>query len=363
MKRFLLALAIASPLFLAAQPTLFFQIANGQTVGSQYEFDILGSCSQPGSYHTRGLIYISYNSLAFGPNIVTNARFSYTKGPLLNQVVALPPPNNVDKYSILGPVDNASNIIAITWVSNLNIGPSPTFLTEVPTTPALLLHCVIQFVNTLQAPQVAFVSNLMAGQQFYSTGPNAESPYQDGFILPATLTHFSARALHDNAAELRWTSSQEYGLDQYVVEKSADGLSFQDAGAVKATGAGEYRYADYSPMAALNYFRLRIVDLDGAYTYSNVVQLGFGQQDTRWTLFPQPAAESVWLQHPSAEARLLRYHITDVAGRTISTGEWAETPAGAYHLSLQGLSAGHYTLRCMDAQGKSVVFPLLRVAR
>ncbi len=98
--------------------------------------------------------------------------------------------------------------------------------------------------------------------------------------VPIELSSFDVKQ-KDDEAQLKWTTLSEMNFDYFTVEMSLNGKDFESVTDVK--GAGESRERqDYSFTMPLNeklkkfpflYFRLKQTDLDGAFTYSDVVTL------------------------------------------------------------------------------------------
>lgn len=95
--------------------------------------------------------------------------------------------------------------------------------------------------------------------------------------LPVTLMHFSAKALQDGYSSLAWKVADEINLSHYSIEHSADGHEFSEI-AIKNPDIGEtklrfYNHIHDKALLGDNYYRLRIVDLDGSYTYSETIHV------------------------------------------------------------------------------------------
>ena len=91
-------------------------------------------------------------------------------------------------------------------------------------------------------------------------------------LLPIELISFDARP-SGNEIVLSWTvADPEAAL--YVVERSADGVSFESLGEVYAGGTS-HRFTDDRPMQGTNYYRLLMIDADGHSAYSHIVRVNF----------------------------------------------------------------------------------------
>ena len=117
--------------------------------------------------------------------------------------------------------------------------------------------------------------------------------------LPVTLIRFTAQP-ENNSASLGWETTREINLSHFVIERSTDALSFNQIGTVNGanTGAGTtaYHFTDPQPYKGINYYRLRIVDLDGSQRYSAVQSVRFSGRLTGISFSPNPVSSAILVQ-------------------------------------------------------------------
>jgi hypothetical protein len=94
------------------------------------------------------------------------------------------------------------------------------------------------------------------------------------FTLPVTLISFNAY-LQGNEVSVKWKVTAEEHIARYEVERSADGIRYNQIGQQNASGnissVSDYLFNDLYPVTGNNYYRLKIVEQDGRYKYSQVV--------------------------------------------------------------------------------------------
>ena len=94
------------------------------------------------------------------------------------------------------------------------------------------------------------------------------------FTLPVKLISFTGR-LNGTKVDLNWVTASEYNTKHFEVERSSDGQSFEKMTTVGARGnsssATSYDLADTQPLKPITYYRLKIIDFDGKFEYSNIV--------------------------------------------------------------------------------------------
>jgi surface protein len=127
--------------------------------------------------------------------------------------------------------------------------------------------------------------------------------------LPVELLHFSATPTADNKVLLEWETASEIDNDYFGIEKADDALNFIPLG--KISGAGystqlqQYQFLDEAPNEGWNYYRLKQMDLDGTFDYSQVVAvyLETGKEDLY--IYPNPVVESIHFSKPVSGSILL----------------------------------------------------------
>ncbi|MGI4866411.1 MAG: hypothetical protein ACRYFZ_20970 [Janthinobacterium lividum] len=177
--------------------------------------------------------------------------------------------------------------------------------------------------------------------EFYLTG--ASSP------LPVQLTAFTATAAPSQAAvALAWTTASELNSAAFEVERSLDGRTFTRLGTVAAAGssssARSYGLLDAQlPGAALLYYRLKQVDLDGTFRYSPVRAVTLSGAAAGLSLYPNPApgggAATLTGAQPGAVVTVL-----DALGRPVATVP-ADATGTATLVLPAGLATGVYVVR------------------
>lgn len=114
----------------------------------------------------------------------------------------------------------------------------------------------------------------------------------DIVILPVDLTSFSAR-IKTNSVNIDWTTATESNSDYFNVERSFDGSEFEVLGQKKAQGNSmenvNYSFLDESPINGINYYRLRQVDIDGSFRFSEIIPIEYSTGNNQFDIYPVPA--------------------------------------------------------------------------
>ena len=92
--------------------------------------------------------------------------------------------------------------------------------------------------------------------------------------LPVRLISFSGR-LNGTRVDLNWVTANELNTQKFEVERGSDGRNFTKIAAIAARGttssATSYDLVDPLPVKGVNYYRLKIIDFDGKFEYSQIV--------------------------------------------------------------------------------------------
>ena len=144
-------------------------------------------------------------------------------------------------------------------------------------------------------------------------------------VLPVTLLSFTGKN-EGTTNLLQWRTATEQNNRGFELQRSANGQEFSTIGFAptkanggNSTGQLSYQYTDKKPLSAGGYYRLKQVDFDGKFSYSNIVFIK-GEPATELTLFalfPNPTHQllNVVLQSPNAQR--VQLIITDLAGKIV----------------------------------------------
>ena len=132
------------------------------------------------------------------------------------------------------------------------------------------------------------------------------------------LLHFSGELMGPQLVKLSWTTSREQNTAYFIVEKSPDDLVFSPMDTVAASGNGRYMVTyvayDSNPSVPVSYYRLRMVDILGNFTYSPLVVI-HNTDSKAPLLFPNPASAVVHVLQGADPVETIQ--IYDLTGRRL----------------------------------------------
>ena len=110
--------------------------------------------------------------------------------------------------------------------------------------------------------------------------------------LPITLLYFKVDGIEDNRIFLSWATSMERDFDYFQLERAGADLKFSTISRIENQGGLEvnttYHAVDQSPIYGKNYYRLKSVDIDGKYEFSNVIVTEWNGIRAGIGIYPNP---------------------------------------------------------------------------
>ncbi len=177
--------------------------------------------------------------------------------------------------------------------------------------------------------------------------------------LPLDLITFKGSWQNSSTeALLKWQTQNESNTAYFVVERSTDGINYTQAGTVNAAGNStnilSYNLTDKEADelgSLIVYYRLRMVDADGASRYSNVVVLTLSAYTGNVTVAPNPATNQAKISIVAPADGTVQYQLMDNAGRILirQSMQVRKGSGNTAMLNLTGLSNGVYYLNVIGA--------------
>jgi hypothetical protein len=180
--------------------------------------------------------------------------------------------------------------------------------------------------------EVSFNSDLYSG--FFVT---------NGQSFPLKLLSFTAEKI-ERTTSLEWLTAEEVNTSHFELHRSANARDWQ-ALPVKlaAMGGGGHRYTTYDnePTAGLNYYRLKMIDLDGSFTFSKIVTTEHGNA-FKAQAFPNPATTWMKLELTGAGVISGKAELVNTGGTVVWKGRIVD---GKATLEVSNIPRGLYLLR------------------
>ncbi len=176
----------------------------------------------------------------------------------------------------------------------------------------------------------------------------------DGFfldVLPVEWISFEA-IKRESTVLLLWSTATETNNDRFEVERSADALNFTKINEIPGAGTTDlqqnYEDVDSNPLSGHNYYRIKQVDFDGNFSYTDIRSVLFEDANAGFNakIYPNPSKERVLHLEVSGvspnktgtidiyntNGQLLMTQEITAAGQVKLDWRW---PAGTYWMQIQ----------------------------
>ncbi len=163
--------------------------------------------------------------------------------------------------------------------------------------------------------------------------------------FPVEMGEFMALP-NTGVVELSWTTFSELNNDRFDIQRSADGNVFYAIGTVAGngttTGPQSYAFLDQTAGSGVSYYRLKQIDIDGQFAYSNVVEVEMEALPVSWSVYPNPAQSEVRVDL-RGEQEITAVRLLNQLGQEVEA-EWSDArvmtfgdklPTGLYFFQLQ----------------------------
>ena len=166
--------------------------------------------------------------------------------------------------------------------------------------------------------------------------------------LPLKLRSFNAGLKPNRTVGITWTTVFEEDVRSFVVERSADGVHFEEIFQMLPMNEGfsieTYNVVDRQPLTGLNFYRLKMIDKDGSLSYSQVVLVRISAAAAP-LMFPNPARSTVHITAGTDPIKAIA--IYDMSGRIM---KWIKVGGvNSLDVPLHTLANGLYFVKIITA--------------
>jgi len=166
--------------------------------------------------------------------------------------------------------------------------------------------------------------------------------------LPVKFLTFDAVA-QDQTVLLNWITTEEINSDFFIIEKSYDGVQFEEIGKARSKNnyheTNDYSFTDYNPTGEMVYYRIKEVDKNNQYTYSTIEIVNMKNHD--FHIYPNPAENTIVIQ---GNESIIGINIINELGQIILSISYDSGIKNTY-IDLNDFSSGVYHLSIITPGG------------
>jgi FG-GAP-like repeat/FG-GAP repeat len=170
--------------------------------------------------------------------------------------------------------------------------------------------------------------------------------------LPVLLAQFNGQ-LTEQGRVLNWLTAQETGGTHFEPERSEDGRVFTSIGSVTAKGEASGAYYTFTDDAALAgvtvvYYRIKTVDIDGNYSYSDIIAIPLGESNGKdgLNLINTMVNGTAFILYTTEKAGSLNLRVVSLSGQIMMQQNLGSAIGiNRYSVDMQSLPKGLYVLQ------------------
>ncbi|MBC7937716.1 MAG: T9SS type A sorting domain-containing protein [Rhizobacter sp.] len=175
--------------------------------------------------------------------------------------------------------------------------------------------------------------------------------------VPLSLLSFRGRTNTANQTELSWETAEEINTKNFVVEWRTDGTNFTAIGTVPAKGNAynAYNFLHSTPAEGYNYYRLKMHDVDGGFTYSPIVRTGKQFSGNEMMVYPNPVSSVINITAQSDKDELVFFRLVNVEGKVVINKQiLLKKGSNTFTWNVAQLSGGTYFITSTNKSFRSV---------
>jgi hypothetical protein len=173
--------------------------------------------------------------------------------------------------------------------------------------------------------------------------------YYSSAPLPIELQNFELSKLRLNKVKASWTTASEYNNDYFSVERSPNGVRWENLGSIEGSGntstQNNYSFIDENPLEGISYYRLKQTDFNGSSTYSEVKSMDLSPASDSIFIAPNPAGDHIRLFYNSGAGGIITFSLYNIQGQILKqSGELIlkELNQSTLEIPVNDLDAGLY---------------------
>ncbi|MEI6596240.1 MAG: T9SS type A sorting domain-containing protein [Bacteroidota bacterium] len=184
----------------------------------------------------------------------------------------------------------------------------------------------------------------------------------DNNSLPVAFGKFEATK-NQKQVQLNWNTLTENNSSRFEIERSNDQGGFLSIGVLEAKGNSStltnYQFIDAQPsFSTINYYRIKQIDLNGNYTYSNIRDISFllypSINSTNISLYPNPAKDKLSISSSQVIKGDCKIYLYSVNGNLVKQFQAIQSTSNEFEINLTGISEGFYFIKFIDPIGNII---------
>ncbi|MBC7827638.1 MAG: T9SS type A sorting domain-containing protein [Chitinophagaceae bacterium] len=233
------------------------------------------------------------------------------------------------------------------------------FFMEIPTNsdPAVALSRINAAHGTSAATLPPYYNWFGYGEaiRFYFRGApvnawlaNVTITSQPTSTLPLKLSAFKVNNESKEERKISWSVEDPTSAKEFIIEQSYDGRNFQKLSTIESQELiSQYSFLHRSKERK-SYYRLKLVEKNGNFFYSQIIESEIPNSPSRIRLYPNPTTGILYVDVPDHYSKPLVLRVYDFSGKFIQANE----VTGRDFVQLIGLREGIYLIEVLNNNEK-----------
>lgn len=273
---------------------------------------------------------------------------------LSNIVLELNTPASGVAYTM--GITSGNSTVTLSSTSAISLKPNGKIMVQA--TPA-------SFVRQFKIGTSTKLSNFGTNNTYTVNGPATASQSTASATSGAPLLGFSSGTLpvilvafdavkQANGVMVTWKTQQEISTKEFIIEKSADGRTYNAIATVAAAGFSSnprgYSYMDASAISGIAYYRVRMIDMDGKSGLTGVKAIRAAVNAVKVAVYPNPAVSVANVVVNAPDAAAFNVNVFNRNGQLVGMQK-AAAGSNMVSINVSAYAAGDYTIDVQFADG------------
>ena len=172
-------------------------------------------------------------------------------------------------------------------------------------------------------------------------------------ILPVEWLEALKVRKDKNGHLLTFATAQEVNNDMFILERSSDGKHFNGIQNINPKGnsskEAHYSILDEIPMPGMNYYRIKQVDIDALFSYSNIAAIDNSKGDSQIQIYPNPASSELIIFNTKDEKEVKFFNYQGALIRKVNLVE------GSNRIDIDDFQKGIYFVMSLDGFAEKII--------
>lgn len=186
--------------------------------------------------------------------------------------------------------------------------------------------------------------------------------FTQNIVLPIGINIVSATRTNEKNVTIIWKAENQTNVQSYIIERSFDGIHFDDFKKLNVTNSNLYTQIDTAPFDGVIYYRIKAISNNAKEEFSNTVKVGDVNVKAGFSIYPNPVTQkNIQLKcfniaTGKYELKLINSNGQIIYNKTLKIANNFSTE----NIPLKSsISAGAYSIKITAANGNVTLLPII----